>query len=44
MSESDKSSRSPTPKEFDESAAERVEKKPKEKESPQQTHDDETHG
>lgn len=42
MTESDKNGASP--KEFDEAAADHVEKKPEGKQSPQQTHDDESHG
>jgi hypothetical protein len=32
------------PREFDTATGDRVEKKPKDPESPQQTHDDEDHG
>jgi len=42
MTESDKNGTSP--KEFDEAAADHIEKKPEDKQSPQQTHDDESHG
>lgn len=45
MNETDKKEGTPrSPRETDAAAADHIEKKPKDKESPQQTHDDETHG
>jgi hypothetical protein len=43
MSETDKNGSPRSPQETD-TAADHVEKKPKDEESPQQTHDDESHG
>jgi hypothetical protein len=44
MSDTDKKDAPRSPRETDEGAADHIEKKPQDKQSPQQTHDDESHG
>lgn len=44
MTKSDEQSTPPNPRDMDANTGDRVEKAPKQKESPQQTHDDENHG